>query len=92
MDGSLICDGNYDCIDAADERDCSKYILKLINDTDRKLDVVFSRDRGFSFTITLMQRPKGVSRMLSVSVFKFNADCAVLLWVSTSGLLRKKTP
>ena len=26
VDASLICDGNYDCIDAADERDCSKYI------------------------------------------------------------------
>ena len=24
VDASAICDGQYDCIDAADERDCSK--------------------------------------------------------------------
>ena len=33
------------------------------NNTDRTLDVVFSRFRGFSFTITLRQRLKGVTRM-----------------------------
>ena len=34
--------------------------------TDWTLDVVFSRFRGFSFTITLRQKPKGVPRMLSL--------------------------
>ena len=38
---------------------------RLIKITDRKLDVVFSRFRGFSFTITLRQTPKGDARMLS---------------------------
>ena len=33
--------------------------------TDRTLDVVFSRFRGFSFIITLRQKPKEVTRMLS---------------------------
>ena len=33
---------------------------------DRTLDVVFSRFRGFSFTITLRQKTKGVTRMLSL--------------------------
>ena len=39
---------------------------RLINKTDRTLDVVFSRFRGFSFTITLRQRLKGVTCMLSL--------------------------
>ena len=30
---------------------------------DRTLDVVFSKFRGFSFTITLRQQPKGVRRI-----------------------------
>ena len=34
--------------------------------TDRTLDVVYSRFRGISFTITLREKPKEVSRMLSV--------------------------
>ena len=46
------------------------------NNTDRTLDVVFSRFRGFSFTITLRLEPKGVTRMLSFSVLSFNAACA----------------
>ena len=43
-------------------------ILKTLmkTNTDRTLDVVFSRFRGFSFTITLRQKPKGVTRMLSL--------------------------
>ena len=41
---------------------------RLINNTDGTLDVVFSRFRGFSFTISLRQKPKGVTRsMLSLS-------------------------
>ena len=32
--------------------------------TDNTLDVVFARFRGFSFTITLRQKPKIVMRML----------------------------
>ena len=36
------------------------------NNTDKILDVVFSRFRGFSFTKTLRQRPKGVTHMLSL--------------------------
>ena len=39
--------------------------LKMNNNTDRTLDVVFSRFRGFSFTITLRQKPKWVRRRLS---------------------------
>ena len=38
----------------------------FLNNTDRTLDVAFSRLKGFSFTITLRQRPKGVTRILSV--------------------------
>ena len=37
---------------------------RLISNTDRALEVVFSIFRGFPFTITLRQRPKGVTRML----------------------------
>ena len=33
------------------------------NNIDKTLDVVFSRFRGFSFTITLRQKPKKVMRM-----------------------------
>ena len=33
------------------------------DNTDRTLDVVFSRFRGFSFTITMRQKPKGVTRI-----------------------------
>ena len=36
------------------------------NITDRTLDVVFSRFRGFSLTLNLRQRSKGVTRMLSL--------------------------
>ena len=39
---------------------------QIDNNTDRRLDVVFSRLRGFSFTIIMRQRPKGVTRMLSI--------------------------
>jgi len=39
---------------------------RLINNTDRTLDVVFSRFRGFSFIVTLRQKPKEVTRMLSL--------------------------
>ena len=39
---------------------------KINNNTDRLLDVVFSRFRGFSFTITLKQKPKEITRMLSL--------------------------
>ena len=35
---------------------------RLINNTDRKIDVVFSRLNGFSFTIILRQKPEGVPR------------------------------
>ena len=40
--------------------------------TDRTQDVVFSILRGFSFTITLRQKPKGATRMLSLC-FVINA-------------------
>ena len=33
-----------------------------ITNTDKTIDVVFSGFRGFSFTITLRQKPKGVQR------------------------------
>ena len=46
----------------ADEDYDDKVIHRLIKITDRTLDVVFSRFRGFSFTITLSQKPKGVPR------------------------------
>ena len=36
------------------------------NNTDKTLNVVFSRIRGFSFTITQWQKPKRVTRMLSL--------------------------
>ena len=39
-------------------RSCSPQIN---NNTDRTLDDVLSRYRGFSFTITLRQSPKGVT-------------------------------
>ena len=35
--------------------------IEINYNTDRTLDVVFSRFRGFSFTITLRQKPKGVT-------------------------------
>ena len=38
------------------------------NNPDRKLDVVFSRFSSFSFTMILRQWPKGVKRMLFLSV------------------------
>ena len=42
---------------------CCEYINhRLIKITDRALDVVFSRFRGLSFTLTLRQKPKGVPR------------------------------
>ena len=51
---------NYSIVKTSDHR--------LINITDGTLDVVFSRFRGFSFTISLRQKPKGVTRsMLSLS-------------------------
>ena len=41
-------------------------IFPLINNnTERTLDVVFSRFRGFLFTISLRQKSKGVTRILS---------------------------
>ena len=43
-----------------------KFSHRLINNTERTLDVVFSRFRDFSFTRTLRQKPKGVTRMLSL--------------------------
>ena len=58
---------------------------RLINKTDRTLDVVFSRFSGFSFTITLRQRPKGVMCMPSLCLVI--QRCAELLWSSASGLL-----
>ena len=36
------------------------------NNTDCTLDVVYSRLRSFQFTTTLIQKPKGVARMLSL--------------------------
>ena len=48
---------------------------RLINKTDRTLDVVFYRFRSFSFTITLRQKPKEVTRMLSLC-WSFNLACA----------------
>ena len=48
---------------------------RLINKTNRTLDVVFYRFRSFSFTITLRQKPKEVTRMLSLCR-PFNAACA----------------
>ena len=41
---------------------------------------------GFSFTITLSQKPKGATRILSDLLLKFNTTCASLLWASASGL------
>ena len=39
---------------------------KINNNTTITLDVVFSRFRVFSFTITLRQKPKRATRMLSL--------------------------
>ena len=41
---------------------------RLIRITDKTLDVVFSRFRGFSFTITLRQKSKGVKYAHALSL------------------------
>ena len=38
------------------------FIHRLITNTDRTLDVVFSRFKVFSFTVILRQKPNGVTR------------------------------
>ena len=40
-------------------------ISQINNNTDRTLDVFFSRFRGFSFTIILRQMPKGMPRLIA---------------------------
>ena len=62
------------------------------NNTDRTLDVVFSRFRGFSFTITLRQKHKRVprrQRMLSLCLV-IQSCCAELLWASVSRIVNEK--
>ena len=49
--------------------------------TDNTLDVVFARFRGFSFTITLRQKPKEVMRMLFLCLVIQHSMC-----VTSSGL------
>ena len=44
------------------EQSRDDFMHRLIKITDRTLDVIFSRFRGFSFTITPRQKPKGVTR------------------------------
>ena len=57
----------------------SHYGLRTI--TDRTLDIVFLRFLGFSFTITLRQKPKGVTRMLGEKA------CSTLHECNSFGLL-----
>ena len=49
--------------------------------TDNTLDVVFARFRGFSFTITLRQKPKEVMRMLFLCLVIQHSMC-----VTSSGV------
>ena len=44
----------------------TEYISQIDKNTDRTLDVFFSRFRGFSFILTIRQRPKVVTRMHSL--------------------------
>ena len=61
---------------------------RLINITDRTLDVVFSRFRGFSFTKTLRQKPKGITRMLQrESLFYAACEKTLHLEKMTSSVL-----
>ena len=43
--------------------------------TDKTLDAVFSRFRGFSFTKTLWQKPQGVTRMLFLCLLLKRGMC-----------------
>ena len=55
-------------------------VHRIIKITDRTLDVVFSRLRGFLFTITLRQTPKGVTRRITRHRESlFYADCFCLM-------------
>ncbi len=57
------------------------------------LDVVFSRFRGFSFTITLRQKPKGVTRnveqALSVNLQDREMACSTPTARNSFGFLSK---
>ena len=61
-----------------------RQIHRLIKITDRTLDVVFSRFRGVSFTITLRRTPKGVTRMLRRIVIIFKVWLLILTPFSES--------
>ena len=62
---------------------------RLINNTDRTLDVVFSRLRDYSFTITLRQRPKGVTCMLSLCLIIQRCLRGTLLGFASGSLWTK---
>ena len=58
--------------------------------TDRTLDVVFSRFRGFSFTITLRQKPKGVTHMLSLCLVIQRGICITPLGFCLGVIVNEK--
>ena len=66
------------------------FIPQINNNTDRRLDVVFQDLGGFSFTITLRKKPKGVNRMLSI--LSFNAERAYFFWLLTQLFVVNEIP